>query len=91
MTVDEYLGDFSKVAPAWRWSLKSDGKILGTKVIGKREHYRCPIMAYYEACYNSGICEIMYTLMLACDNKEGHDPEIRKKILSICGLTDGTV
>jgi hypothetical protein len=85
MTIEEFLDRFaSKVARNFKWSISKEGHITAP-------YYRsnvCPATAFYETLYDLGICDILQEVSRASDNKEGHNPQLREALLTICGLDD---
>ncbi len=75
-----------EVLPNTEWLLTEEGYIRRTK-----DRSSCPWVYAYEvrAITNFsneeffGNCQQVYS---AADNKEGHDPELRKKLLEACNL-----
>jgi hypothetical protein len=84
--MEDFYGDLARIAPDLTWKL-IDGKIRGIKMYGRREHRYTPATYHYQKCRDLGIIDVQYEVSKAEDNHPEHDPEVRKKLLEICGLT----
>lgn len=72
------IEEMLKVLPQTKWILINEGEIV------TEENIECCPWIY---AHNLGISVKEYRKVFdAADNKEGHDPELRKKLLEACGL-----
>lgn len=86
MTYDQFFDGLKDAIKDYEWTVSVTGVIRGNRMVGKRLVSLPPTVVYYEKFHDTGICEIQREIACAEDNKEGHNSEIRKRLLDVLNL-----
>lgn len=97
MTIDEFLVRLEAVDRQW-WG-KSESPWIRTKTPKDSDTYCCPLTAvagltkvgdWKKAAEQLGLSiDDAKAIVAAADNRDGHDPALRARLLKACGLTEG--